>query len=65
VRIPRCAIVGAILSAIFIMGCDSSSEPKPVDLKGKADTSNLKGMLDQQTSHLKTGTQPPKAAPTP
>jgi hypothetical protein len=64
VRIPRCAIVAAIVSAIFIVGCGGEDEAKPVDLTGKTDTSNFKGMIDQQAKTLK-GAKPPKAQPKP
>jgi hypothetical protein len=64
VRIPRCAIAGAIVSAIFIVGCGDGDEAKPVDLKGTTDTSNFKGMIDQQKNDLK-GPKPPKAQPKP
>jgi hypothetical protein len=57
VRIPRCAIVVAILSALFIVGCGGGDEAKPVDLKGKTDTSNFKGMLDQQQQNQKGGSK--------
>jgi hypothetical protein len=60
VRISRCAIV-VILSAVFIVGCGGGDEAKPVDLKGTADTSAFKGMLEQQTKDLKGGPKMPKA----
>jgi hypothetical protein len=65
VRIARCAIVGAILSAIIVVGCGGGDEAKPVDLTGKTDTSAFKGMLDQQTKNLKGGLKLPKSQTTP
>jgi hypothetical protein len=59
VQTPRCAIVVVILSAVFIVGC-GGEEAKPVDLKGSADTSAFKGMMDQQTKDLKGGNKAPK-----
>jgi hypothetical protein len=64
VRIPRCAIVVAIMSAVFVVGCGDGEENKPVDLK-PADTSNFKDMMDQQTKGLKGGNKPPKSVATP
>jgi hypothetical protein len=60
VRIPRCAIVVAIVSAVFVVGC-GGDEAKPVDLKGTADTSALDAMKDQMTKDLKSGNKAPKA----
>jgi hypothetical protein len=65
VRIPRCALVVAVLSAVFIVGCGGGDEARPVDLKGTADTASFKGMLDQQTQNRKGGNKAPKAEPTP
>ena len=61
-RIPRCAIVVVILSAVFVVGC-GGDEAKPVDLKATTDTSGFKGMMDQQTKDLKGGNKAPKAEP--
>lgn len=60
-RIPRCAIVVAILSAVFIVGCGGEDEAKPVDLNGKTDTSAFKGMIEQQTKNQKAGNKAPAA----
>jgi hypothetical protein len=61
VRIPRCAIVVAILASVIVAGCGGGDEPKPVDLKGTTDTGNFKDMIDQQTKNQKTGNKAPKA----
>jgi hypothetical protein len=61
VRIPRCAIVVAILSAVFIVGCGGEDEAKPVDLSGKVDASAFEGMKAQMTKDLKAGNKAPKA----
>jgi hypothetical protein len=60
VRIPRCAIVVVILSAVFVVGC-GGDEAKPVDLKGTTNTSAFDGMKEQMTKDLKGGNKAPKA----
>jgi hypothetical protein len=49
VRTTRCAIVAAILSAVFVAGCGGAGdESRPVDLTKQTDTSAFKGMLGDQ-----------------
>lgn len=61
-RIPRCAIVVAVLSAVFIVGC-GEEEARPVDLKGTVNSGALDAMKDQMTKDLKSGNKAPKAEP--
>ncbi len=55
-RTRRLAIAAAILSAVVVAGC-GGEEPTKVDMTGKADTAQFKGMLGDQmkSSNLKTG----------
>ena len=59
-RIPRYVTIAFILLVTNVPGCSGEDENKPVDLK-PADTSQLKGMLEQQTKDLTKGK--PTASP--
>jgi hypothetical protein len=48
VRITRCAVVTAILSAIFLAGCGETEPPAKVDLTTKAQPVDGKDMLGGQ-----------------
>jgi hypothetical protein len=55
VRVPRYVNIAFILLAIHAPGCGGEDETnKPVDMK-PADTSQFKGMLEQQTKDLTKG----------
>jgi hypothetical protein len=54
VRIPRYVNIAFILLAIHAPGCGGEDENKPVDMK-PADTSQFKGMLEQQTNAITKG----------
>jgi hypothetical protein len=51
VRIPRCAIVVVIVSAVCITGCGGGNEVESVPFK-QTDTTPFKGMLEQQAKGL-------------
>ena len=53
-RIPRYVNIAFILLAIHAPGCGEDENNKPVDMK-PADTSQFKGMLEQQTKDLTKG----------
>jgi hypothetical protein len=53
VQTTRCAIVAAILSAVFVAGCGGGDESHPVDLTKQTDTSGFKGMLGDQMKSAK------------
>jgi hypothetical protein len=60
VRIPRYVNIAFILLAIHAPGCGGEDENnKPVDMK-PGDTSQFKGMLEQQTKDLTKGKAIPK-----
>jgi hypothetical protein len=62
VRKPRCAIGVSILLAVFVAGCGGGSEVETVPFK-QTDTSQFKGMIDQQAKGLKGGTKTPATSP--
>jgi hypothetical protein len=59
VRIPRYVTIAFILLAIHAPGCGGEDENKPVDLK-PADTTQFKGMIEQQTKDVTKGKAIPK-----
>ena len=58
-RIPRYVTIAFILLVTHAPGCGGEDENKPVDLK-PADTTQFKGMIEQQTKDLSKGKAIPK-----
>ena len=52
----RCAIVTAIVSAVFIVVCGESGEPPKVDTTAKPPPAEFKGMLNEQMKNTKIKT---------
>jgi hypothetical protein len=63
VRKPRCAIVVAILLAVFVAGCGGGNEVETVEFK-KTDIAPFEQMKEQMTKNLKGGYKAPKETPT-
>ena len=57
-RKTRGAAVVAILSTIVIAGCGDDDAPRPVELK-TSDTSQFKGMLNEQMKNANIKTKAP------
>jgi hypothetical protein len=51
-RLPRCAITASILSAFCFAGCGGGEDTTTVPMK-TTDTSQFKGMIEQQSKDLK------------
>jgi len=58
-RTTRCGLVGAILSAVFLIGC-TDEQPKSDNLTQPTDTSQLKGMLGDQMKNAKIQAKVPE-----
>jgi hypothetical protein len=59
VRTTRCAIVAAIVSAVFIAGCDDGgAAPKSADMTPNTVTPEGKGMLGDQMKTAKMKDKP-------